>query len=145
MVQARDHIEDHAAKAVEAVRQAIENGTRPEEIAVFYRQKTVLLADLRSKLEAARIKSSERASQYPSSPAIRWLQDAASYAFGTALSGAGRFEELYRFYRTAAESAGYIDLSADPLELRVRLYETLTSPLAEGLLLGAWLHDFDKS
>ena len=35
-------------------------------------------------------------------------------------------------------------MSADPLELRVRLYETLTSPLAEGLLLGAWLHDLDE-
>jgi DNA helicase-2/ATP-dependent DNA helicase PcrA len=145
LVQARDHIEDHAAKAVEAVRQAIENGTRPEEIAVFYRQKTVLLADLRCKLEAAGIEYiAERASQYPSSPATRWLQDAASYAFGTSFSGAGGFEELYRFYRTAAESAGYIDLSADPLELRVRLYETLTSPLAEGLLLGAWLHHLDE-
>jgi hypothetical protein len=89
--QARDHIEDHAAKAVEAVREAIENGTRPEEIAVFYRQKMVLLADLRSKLDAAGIEYiAERASQYPSSPAIRWLQDAASYELCMAFSGAGR-------------------------------------------------------
>ena len=43
-----------------------------------------------------------------------------------------------------AESAGYIDSSADPLQLRIRLYETLASPLAEGLLLSDWLHELDQ-
>jgi DNA helicase-2/ATP-dependent DNA helicase PcrA len=139
-VKADNHIEDHATKAIQAVQQELKRGTSPEEIAIFYQRKNILLEDLRSELDAAKIPYlAERDSKYPSSPIIRWLQDAAGWAVSAPSSRERLFEELFRHYRDILLSAGRIGGPAATLGARLCLYSVLVEPISEGASLREWL------
>jgi DNA helicase-2/ATP-dependent DNA helicase PcrA len=139
-VEAEEHLADNAAKAIGSVRAALTAGTAPEEIAIFYRQRTQLLDELTSELESGGIDYfPERASEYPSSPCIRWLHDAAAYVVSDAPRRSVTFRDLYYYYRSLAEAAGELDQNADSLGLRTKFYEFLTCQLESGQLLSDWL------
>jgi DNA helicase-2/ATP-dependent DNA helicase PcrA len=139
-VEAEEHLADNAAKAIGSVRAALAAGTAPEEIAIFYRQRTQLLDELTSELESGGIDYfPERTSEYPSSPCIRWLHDVAAYVVGGAPRRSVTFRDLYYYYRSLAEAAGQLDQNADSLDLRTKFYEFVTCQVASGQLLGDWL------
>jgi DNA helicase-2/ATP-dependent DNA helicase PcrA len=145
LVHAADEIQNHAVKAVEAVRAAQDSGTKLEQIAIFYRAKHQVLPELISELDKSGIEYlAERSSRYPSSPCIRWLQNLAGYVVKPPEARSGGFVELYRYYRSAAEAAGEIDASGDSLELRTRFYEAFTEQVPPDLLLGDWLRGVDE-
>jgi len=139
-VEAEEHLGDNAAKAIGSVRAALAAGIAPEEIAIFYRQRTQLLDELISELEAGGIDYlPERASDYPSSPCIRWLHGVAAYVLGNAGRGSVAFRDLYYYYRSLAEAAGELDQNTDSLDLRTKFYEFVTSQVASAQLLCDWL------
>jgi DNA helicase-2/ATP-dependent DNA helicase PcrA len=139
-VEAGEHLADNATKAIGSVRAALAAGTAPEEIAIFYRQRTQLLDELTNELEAASIDYfPERASEYPSSPCIRWLHDVAAYVMGDTPRRSVTFRDLYHYYRSLAEAAGELDQNADSLELRTKFYEFATCQAKTDQLLGEWL------
>jgi DNA helicase-2/ATP-dependent DNA helicase PcrA len=144
-VEADNHLTDHAAKAVASIRTALATGTKPEEIAIFYRQRTQVLAELTSELDAASIDYfPERSSQYPSSPCVRWLHDVAAYVIGGASIGSLTFRDLYHYYRGLAESAGKLEQNTDSLVLRTLFHETVTERPAADVLLGDWIRTVDS-
>lgn len=140
-VEAKNLLTDHASKAIEEVQRAIEGGTALEEIALFYLNRNLLLEELRTELNRADIPYlAERDSYYPSSPLIRWLQNAATWAVTGPIGSEHIFENLLRYYESLLIEASQIDSHGVPLEWRSRLYETLTERVAEDLPLRSWLH-----
>lgn len=139
-LKAEDHLQDHAANAIQAVRQAIKKGTPPEEIAVFYQRKTVMLDELRSELDVSSISYiAERDSKYPSSPIIRWLQDAAAWAASAPIAREHMFEDLTRYYVGLLLSAGRIDGHSASLDARLQLYTGLLELIKDDISLREWL------
>ena len=138
--KADDHVEDHAAKAAQAVKRALKDGRPPEEIAVFYQRRTVLLGELRAEFDGSGIPYvAERDSKYPSSPIIRWLQDAASWAVSAPMAREHLFEDLVRRYTLVLLSAGRVDSYAASLDARLQLYSALLEPTEEDTALRDWL------
>jgi DNA helicase-2/ATP-dependent DNA helicase PcrA len=139
-IAADNTLDDHAAKAIDEVQRAISLGTSLEEIAILYLSRNVLLEELRAALERVGIPYiAERDSAYPSSPVIRWLQDAASWAISGPIESEHIFENLLRFYGTILAAAGEIDGHRISLEWRSRLYEALSETIDEDMKLGAWI------
>jgi DNA helicase-2/ATP-dependent DNA helicase PcrA len=144
-ILAKDQVEDHAAKAVEAVRSAHEAGTKLEEIAVFYRARHQVLPELISALSKSGLEyMAEKSSRYPSTPSIRWLQNLAGYVVKPLLTRSGGFRELYSYYRFAAEAAGEVDAGGESLPLRTLFYETFAAQVPLDTLLGDWLRTIDE-
>jgi DNA helicase-2/ATP-dependent DNA helicase PcrA len=144
--EAEDHLEDHAAKTIRAVEQALEQGIPAEEIAVFYQRKTILLDELRTEMDNSGIAYiAERDSLYPSSPTIRWLQDAASWAVSAPFARETLFEDLVRHYAGLLLSAGRIDGYSAPLDVRLQLYNALLESINEDVTLREWLLKVDHS
>jgi len=139
-VKANDLLEDHAVKATQAVKRALKGGTPPEEVAVFYQRKTVLLNELRVEFDSSGVPYvAERDSKYPSSPIIRWLRDAAAWAVSAPMAREHMFEDLVRRYTTVLLSAGRADGYAASLDARLQLYSALLEPIEEDTTLRDWL------
>jgi DNA helicase-2/ATP-dependent DNA helicase PcrA len=145
LIQARDDIQDHAVKAVEAVKTARDAGTKLEQIAIFYRGRNQVLPQLVSELNKSGFDYiAERSSRYPSTPSVRWLQNLAGYVVKPILARSGGFLELYRQYRATAEAAGVVDVNGDALEVRTRFYEVFMEQVPPEILLGDWLRAIDE-
>ncbi len=143
-IQSEDRLEAHASKAAVVVRDALSDGTPPEEVAILYQRKNVLLADLRTELEECGIPyHAERDTRYPQSPLIRWLHDAAAWAFAGGDSAEHSFEDLVWYYNELLVSAGRADSFSPMLDPRARLYSVLTCGAAEHALLREWLRRID--
>jgi DNA helicase II / ATP-dependent DNA helicase PcrA len=139
-IKANDQLEDHAAKAVNAVQRAIQDGIASEEIAILYSRRDLLLDEIRTELDQANIPySAERDSKYPSAPVIRWLQDAAAWAVSGQIISDHFFEDVLRYYRSLLIDAGDIESHTVPLQARLRLYDALSDTIAEDMPLRSWL------
>ncbi len=139
-LKAENTLEDHATKTIQAIKSALNRGTKPEEIAIFYQRKNVLLDELRSELDSSDISYiAERDSKYTSSPIIRWLQDAAAWAVSAPISREHLFEDLIRRYNSLLLSAGRTDSYSASLEPRLQLYTVLAEPVAENMSLRSWI------
>jgi DNA helicase-2/ATP-dependent DNA helicase PcrA len=144
-VKSNDHLEDHAAKTIDAVRKEIAAGTPPEEIAIFYQKKTILLNDLRLELDNAGISYiAERDSQYPTSPVIRWLQDAAGWAVSMPTARQHLFENLFRYYADLLMSTGKIESHEKSLDARIQFYSVLFGTVTEEVTLRDWIGMLDE-
>lgn len=137
---------DQAREVIRAVQQALNDGIRPEEIAILYLKKNVLLSELRAELENNRISYlAERDSKYPSSPTIRWLQDSAAWAVAAPSGREHLFEDLLRQYTAILVTSGQIEGYSAPLEVRLRLFEALSEPIGAEMKLRDWLERMDRS
>ncbi len=142
--QAADDLEDHAVKAVAAVHECLTAGTPAHEIAIFYRAKDELLADLKVTLETAKIPfAAERETTYPRSPVCRWLQHAAGWAISREESDV-TFSDLSRPYLALLEEAGRVDRGEEHLASISKLHEVLTASRAD-VPLGEWLRHLDSN
>lgn len=145
LIPAKDDIQDHAIKTVEALKTARDAGTKPEQIAIFYRGKNQVLPQLILELDNSGIDYiAERSSRYPSTPIVRWLQNLAGYVVKPIRARSGGFLELYRPYRAAAQIAGEVDVNGDSLNLRTRFYEAFMEESPSDTLLGDWLSAIDE-
>lgn len=144
-LKADDKLADHAVKTVQAVKQVLSKGTRPEGIAIFYQRKTLLLDDLRSELTREGIPHiSERESKYPNAPIIRWLQDVAAWSLSYPFEREYLFENIVRHYADLMISAGYIDDAPISLDVRSHLFTSMVSSVSEDMSLREWLHILNK-
>jgi DNA helicase-2/ATP-dependent DNA helicase PcrA len=134
----------HAAQMVTAIRRAADAGEPLHEIAVLYRAAGHLLDALRAGLEAEGIPFIwERDTRYPSSPLIRWMQNAAAWSLA---SPADRppFAPLVREY-LAWMNASEDEQVDSSLARRGALYAFLSEAPADGLLLRDWIPLVDEA
>lgn len=140
-----EDFENHAAKAVRAVEKAISDGIKPEEVAIFYLKRNLLLPELRAELEKAQIDYiAERDSKYPSSRIIRWLQDAAAWQISAPVAREHLFDDILRHYATILITSGQIEGDITPLDVRLSLFEALSEPVSANSLLSNWLRKMDR-
>lgn len=146
-IKAADELRSHAKLAAASAAKALKAGTTGEQIAIFYRQRTVLLQDIRAALETAGVEYvPEKDSKFPSAPVVRWLKECAFWTVSPAANRRESFENLLRFYEELLQDAGDIDVGPCELSIRVRLFEALTQPTAEtDTTLGDWLKAIDAS
>lgn len=141
--RAADDLNDHATKVVAAVQESIASGTPAHEIAIFYRRKNELLAELKEALDRAKVPYfAERETVYPRSPVGSWLQEAASWAL-LPQEAKTKFSELVRPYVALLEEAGRVDQGAQHLDAISRLHRALSDTTREERL-GDWLLRIDS-
>ena len=142
--EAQPELESHAELiTTEIIPELRTRGLAFEEIAILYRQKGVLTTAIQAASTTAAIPFiAEKDSDYPRAILIRWLQECASRAIDE--NAEVLFENLVRFYHQLCYAAGEIESSPN-LEIRIRLYDAVTSFNKPDERLGDWLAQMDAA
>lgn len=116
------------------------------EIAILYPRKGNLLTRLQQELARAGIPfNAERDERFPRSPVVKWLQQCANWAIGSASEENILFEDLVRAYEGILEDAGMADQDVASLATRRRLFVALEAHQDGELSLREWLTQMDKA
>lgn len=143
--KAENSLASHGREAVKAVEESLKAGVDAHEIAIFYRGKNELLAEIKAALDRAGVDYiAERETIYPRDQFCRWLQSAAGWAVSERGERETSFGAVLSPYLTLMEAAGYLDASGNDLRARTRLHETLLTVTAE-TALGTWLRLLDEA
>lgn len=142
--RAQESLADHGRVALTAVQEALAAGTEPHEIAVLYRSKNELLADIKTAFDEGGIAyTAERDRTYAKSAVVRWLQQCAGWAISPAATREHSFSDLLRFYGMILAAGGLAPTFGPDLRQRAAFRGALRD-LDPEASLGAWLASVDK-
>jgi DNA helicase-2/ATP-dependent DNA helicase PcrA len=136
---------DHAAKVLEAVKSAVAAGTKPEEIAIFYRAIGPLLDEIKDELARQNVEFVwERDNKFPNSPFILWLQRLAAWSLSPPEYREHTFTELFHDFQILLQAAGQVDGIEHSLEFRILLWRLAVKPVNEQTNAGEWLAEAES-
>jgi DNA helicase-2/ATP-dependent DNA helicase PcrA len=145
LIEANGTNADFAQKTSVAVKAALEAGTKPEDIAIFYRATGPLCDRIREQLEGDEIDFIwERDLSFPSSPLIEWLQRSAAWSLSAEHDRERTFSQAFAEFLLFLRAAGQCGTESDVLENRIRLFELLSTPVHPDTPLVIWIAKIEQ-
>jgi DNA helicase-2/ATP-dependent DNA helicase PcrA len=143
--KAKDNLADHGRLTVQAVQEAIAEGTEPQEIAILYRGKTELFPDIKDAFDDAHIEyTAERDRTYAKSRVVRWLQQCAGWAISIPSERETLFADLLRVYGGLLADGGTRGGLGRDMHHR-SAFRTSLRNVDPDRALGEWLEQMDRS
>ncbi len=139
-IEANGRNTDHAKKTVEAVKESLAAGIKPEEIAILYRANGALVDAIKDELTRQEVDFVwERDGKFPNSSFIVWLQRLAAWSLSEPADREHTFSALYHDLHFLLQAAGKVEGDENSLEFRVLLWEIATEVVNHETNAGTWL------